>query len=60
MEKVIPITDGEIDVANLAFDGINRTTPPGILPPPLLIALKDQFWHGIKKAWPNKVLAGAA
>jgi hypothetical protein len=43
-------TDGEIDIANLVVDGIKRTKPPGILPPPPLIALKDQVWHGIKNA----------
>jgi LssY C-terminus len=43
-------TDGEIDIASLVVDGIKRTKPPGILPPPPLIALKDQIWHGIKNA----------
>jgi hypothetical protein len=43
-------TDGEIDIANLVVDGIKRTKPPEILPPPPLIALKDQVWHGIKNA----------
>lgn len=43
-------TDGEIDIASLVVDGIKRRKPPGILPPPPLIALKDQVWHGIKNA----------
>jgi hypothetical protein len=40
-------TDGEIDVAGLVHDGVKRTEPPTTLPPPELIALKDQVWHGI-------------
>ena len=40
-------TDGEIDVARLVRDGVQRTEPPTTLPPPTLIALKDQVWHGI-------------
>ena len=40
-------TDGEIDVARLVVDGARRTTPPATLPPPALIALKDQVWHGV-------------
>src|SRR5882757_7573357 len=40
-------TDGEIDVARLVRDGVKRTEPPTTLPPPKLIALKDQVWHGI-------------
>jgi hypothetical protein len=40
-------TDGEIDVARLVLDGVKRTEPPTTLPPPKLIALKDQVWHGI-------------
>ena len=36
-------TDGEIDVANLVVDGLKRTKPPEILPPPPLIALKDRI-----------------
>jgi hypothetical protein len=40
-------TDGEIDVASLVADGVKRTEPPEILPPPPLIALKDQIWHGV-------------
>ena len=40
-------TDGEIDVARLVVDGVKRTEPPVTLPPPPLIALKDQVWHGV-------------
>jgi len=43
-------TDGEIDVATLVIDGVRRTEPPATLPPPSLIALKDQVWHGISNA----------
>jgi LssY-like putative type I secretion system component LssY len=43
-------TDGEIDVASLVVDGIKRSEPPETLPPPPLIALKDQIWHGVSKA----------
>jgi hypothetical protein len=43
-------TDGEIDIASLVVDGIKRTKPPEILPPPRLIALKDQVWHRIRNA----------
>jgi hypothetical protein len=43
-------TDGEIDVASLVVDGVKRTTPPATLPPPPLIALKDQIWHGVGNA----------
>jgi LssY C-terminus len=43
-------TDGEIDVATLVIDGVRRTGPPVILPPPPLIALKDQVWHGVSNA----------
>ena len=43
-------TDGEIDVANLVVDGLKRTKPPEILPPPPLIALKDRVWRGVKNA----------
>src|ERR1700730_11567271 len=43
-------TDGEIDVANLVVDGVKRTEPPKILPPPQLITLKDQIWHGVSNA----------
>ena len=40
-------TDGEIDMASLVVDGVRRTEPPEILPPPPLIVLKDQIWHGV-------------
>jgi hypothetical protein len=40
-------TDGEIDVARLVVDGVKSTKPPATLPPPTLIALKDQAWHGV-------------
>src|ERR1700716_1485668 len=43
-------TDGEIDVARLVLDGVKRTEPPAMLPPPALIALKDQVWHGVSNA----------
>jgi hypothetical protein len=43
-------TDGEIDVATLVVDGIRQTEPPVTLPPPPLIALKDNVWHGISRA----------
>jgi hypothetical protein len=43
-------TDGEIDVADLVRDGVKRTEPPTKLPPPTLIALKDQVWHAVGNA----------
>jgi hypothetical protein len=43
-------TDGEIDVAGLVVDGAKRTQAPEILPPPLMIALKDRIWHRISDA----------
>lgn len=43
-------TDGEIDVASLVADGIKRTSPPETLPPPPLVALKDQVWHEVSNA----------
>lgn len=43
-------TDGEIDVANLVIGGVKRTEPPEMLPPPPLITLKDQIWHGVSDA----------
>ncbi|MGH6764713.1 MAG: LssY C-terminal domain-containing protein [Bradyrhizobium sp.] len=43
-------TDGEIDVASLVANGVKRTEPPATLPPPPLIALKDQIWHDASKA----------
>jgi hypothetical protein len=46
-------TDGEIDVASLVIDGDRRTKPPEMLPPPPLIALKDQIWHGVSNAVNN-------
>ena len=42
--------DGEIDVAALVIDGVKRTEPPLMLPPPLLIAMKDQVWHSVSNA----------
>jgi hypothetical protein len=43
-------TDGEIEVATLVIDGVPQTEPPVTLPPPPLIALKDQIWHGVSNA----------
>lgn len=43
-------TDGEIDIATLVIDGVRQTAPPATLPPPPLIALKDQIWHGVGNA----------
>jgi LssY C-terminus len=43
-------TDGEIDVATLVVDGVKRTEPPLTLPPPPLIAMKDQVWHSVSDA----------
>jgi LssY C-terminus len=43
-------TDGEIDMASLVVDGVRRTEPPEILPPPPLIALKDRIWRGVRNA----------
>jgi hypothetical protein len=43
-------TDGEIDVGSLVVNGVKRTEPPATLPPPPLIALKDQIWHGVGNA----------
>lgn len=43
-------TDGEIDVAALVVDGVKRTEPPLTLPPPPLIAMKDQVWHSVSNA----------
>ena len=40
-------TDGEIGLATLVVDGARRTEPPETIPPPALIALKDQVWHGV-------------
>jgi hypothetical protein len=43
-------TDGEIDMGSLVADGVKRTEPPANLPPPPLIALKDQVWHDVGNA----------
>ena len=43
-------TDGEIDIANLVVNGEKQTKPPVTEPPPALIALKDQIWHGVGNA----------
>lgn len=43
-------TDGEIKLAGLVVDGVKRFEPPKILPPPALIVLKDQIWHGVSDA----------
>ena len=40
-------TDGEIYLATLVVDGARRTEPPVTVPPPPLIALKDQVWHRV-------------
>src|ERR1700743_2463572 len=53
-------TDGEIDVASLVVDGVKRTEPPVILPPPPLIALKDQIWHGVSNAMPASAMPSPA
>ena len=52
-------TDGEIDVASLVVGGVKRTTPPSTLPPPPLIALKDQIWHGLGNAIDQDMAPGA-
>jgi hypothetical protein len=43
-------TDGEIDMASLAVDGVKRTEPPTTLPSPPLTALKDEIWRGVSNA----------
>lgn len=43
-------TDGEIEIATLVPNGIRSAQSPKTLPPPPMIALKDQIWHGIKDA----------
>jgi hypothetical protein len=43
-------TDGEIDIASLVVNGVKRTGPPQTLPPPPLVALKDQIWHDLGNA----------
>jgi len=52
-------TDGEIDVGSLVVGGVKRTTPPSTLPPPPLIALKDQIWHGLSNAIDQDIAPGA-
>src|SRR5215475_10794412 len=42
-------TDGEIDVATLVIGGVRTTGTPQVIPPPPLIALKDQVWHRINR-----------
>ncbi len=42
-------TDGEIYIATLVVGGVRRTEPPVTIPPPTLIELKDQVWHGISR-----------
>jgi hypothetical protein len=46
-------TDGEIDVASLVANGVKRAAPPATLPPPPLVALKDQIWHAVSAAMPQ-------
>lgn len=43
-------TDGEIHVATLVVDGVRQTAAPATLPPPALIAMKDQFWRSVRNA----------
>jgi hypothetical protein len=43
-------TDGEIEIATLVVDGARRSEPPESVPPPPLIALKDQVWRDVKDA----------
>lgn len=38
-------TDGEVWMARLVADGKKSDTPPEVLPPPPLVALKDQLWR---------------
>jgi hypothetical protein len=40
-------TDGKIYIATLVVDGLRSVEPPVTIPPPPLIALKDQVWHRI-------------
>src|SRR6266478_6250284 len=42
-------TDGDIYIATLVVDGDRRTEPPVTMPPPPLIALKDQVWHSVSR-----------
>jgi hypothetical protein len=43
-------TDGAIYIATLVVDGTRRAEPPVTMPPPTVMALKDQVWHGISNA----------
>jgi LssY-like putative type I secretion system component LssY len=43
-------TNGEIEIASLVVDGIKRTDPPATLPPPPLIAVRDQLWRNVSDA----------
>jgi hypothetical protein len=43
-------TDGEIEIATLVVDGAKRSEAPVVVPPPPLIALKDQVWRDVKDA----------
>jgi LssY C-terminus len=43
-------TDGEIHIATLVVDGVRQTEPPVTMPPPPLIALKDQIWRGVRNS----------
>jgi hypothetical protein len=52
-------TDGEIDFARLVVKGAKRTQPPAMLPPPALIALKDQVWHGVRRSIMSATSAGS-
>ena len=52
-------TDGEIDIARLVRDGAKTTVPPPMLPPPTLIALKDQVWHGVSRSIASATSAGS-
>jgi hypothetical protein len=37
-------------MAILVINDVRQTEPPVTLPPPPLIALKDQIWHGVSNA----------
>jgi len=52
-------TDGEIDFARLVLDGAKRAEPPPVLPPPALIALKDQVWHSVGRSIIGRSIASA-
>ena len=43
-------TDGEIYLATLVAGAVRRTEPPVKIPPPPLILLKDEIWHGVRQA----------